>query len=454
MRKMPKKEKKSETKSPKQPAIFRQKRRSGQDTAFTIIDGQRVYLGLYGTPEAEKEYRRVVAEWNIGIITPNKTDTAGITVAELVLRFLKEREGKVSPTQWDNERRIGEVLVSLYEDTNAAAFDINCLRIVRNVWIQNGYVRQKINERTMVVKGMFRWGASYKIVPASVWHELQTLLPIKKGEYNLPESRERQTVSLTDIEKTLAELSPILRAMVIIHLATAARPTEICEMRIENINRQSKDLWEVKLNHHKMDYRENAKPKILFLAKPEIDVLLPLIGQRTEGYIFRPIDAILYDKQRRANGVVHVKKQPSRAARDAERAENPKLKVGECYDFTAYRKAIYRACDRAGVARWFPYQLRHTGVTLIGLEHGMAAAQHTAGHKDSRVTERYFHGKNEIARQVALARNKPATGKQTVKEIKLVSSAAKKRPKSKDDHIAELLQQNKQLLEMLVQKNG
>jgi hypothetical protein len=89
------------TKHPKQPTIYRQKRPNRPDTAFTVIDGQRIYLGTYGSPEAEKEYRRVVAEWNTGIITPKQTQTANITVAELVLRFLKERKQKVSAIQWD-----------------------------------------------------------------------------------------------------------------------------------------------------------------------------------------------------------------------------------------------------------------------------------------------------------------------------------------------------------------
>ena len=260
-------------------------------------------------------------------------------IARLAADYLKERRGKVSPIQWDNERRVIAVLVSLFGDIDAATFDINCLRTVRDVFIQKRYVRQKINERVRNIQFIFRWGVSYKLVPPSLYHELKALIPIKKGEYDLPESKERQTVSLADIEKTLAELSPVIRAMVIIHLATAARPTEVCEMRIENINRQSEDLWAVKLDHHKTDYRENAETKTLYLAKSEIDVLLPLIGERTEGYIFRPIDAVLYEKQRRrANGAANGKKQPSRETRDAERAKSPKLKVRGCYSFSAYRK--------------------------------------------------------------------------------------------------------------------
>jgi integrase len=282
---MPKnKTKKAGQKSPKQSAIHRQKRRTGQDTAFTVIDGQRVHLGVYGSPEAEKEYRRVIAEWNTGMIAPKPERTENITVAELVLRFLKERQGKVSFTQWDNERRTAVVLVSLYGDTDTATFDINCLLTLRNEFVRKGYVRQKINERVRNIAFIFRWGVPYKIVPANVYHELKALIPIKKGEYDLPESKERPIVSLADIEKTLAELSPVIRAMVEIHLATAARPTEIGEMRIENIDQKTDDLWAVRLDHHKTDYMENAETKILYLAKSEIDVLLPLIGEHTEGY--------------------------------------------------------------------------------------------------------------------------------------------------------------------------
>ena len=123
-------------------------------------------------------------------------------------------------------------LVSLYGDIDVATFDINCLRAVRNEFIQKRYVRRKINDRVQGIIFVFRWGVAYKIVPATVYHELKALIPIKKGEYDLPETKERPIVSLDDIEKTLAELSPVIRAMVIIHLATAARPTEVCELKI------------------------------------------------------------------------------------------------------------------------------------------------------------------------------------------------------------------------------
>jgi len=104
------------------------------------------------------------------------TNEVGDTlVVELCSAFLKERRGKVTSTQWDNDRSIVDVLVSLYGGTDVGAFDINCLRTVRDEFIQKRYVRKKINWRVRIVQFIFRWGVSYKIVPASVYHELKTL---------------------------------------------------------------------------------------------------------------------------------------------------------------------------------------------------------------------------------------------------------------------------------------
>jgi hypothetical protein len=53
--------------SPKQPAIKRLKRRNRQESVYTVSDGQRIYLGIDGSPEVDKEYRRAVAEDNAGL---------------------------------------------------------------------------------------------------------------------------------------------------------------------------------------------------------------------------------------------------------------------------------------------------------------------------------------------------------------------------------------------------
>ena len=151
--------------------------------------------------------------------------------------------------------------------------------------------------------------------------------------------------------------------------------------------------------------REGFDDKVLYLAKPEIDLLMPIIGERTEGYVFRPEDAVAENKVKKWEQAKRKKKTPSRQKRDEGRAKRPRRKFKEFYTADAYRRAIERACLRAGVAHWFPYALRHTGITNVGLEHGIEAAQHVAGHRDLRTTRGYFHGENAIAKSVAMKRN-------------------------------------------------
>jgi len=160
------------------------------------------------------------------------------------------------------------------------------------------------------------------------------------------------------------------------------------------------------------------------LAKPEIELLLPIIGERTDGYVFRPQDVVAETKVKRQEAAKSKKKTPSRQKRDASRAKNPRQHFNECYTADAYRRAIERACKRAGVSHWFPYGLRHTGITNVGLEHGIEAAQHVAGHRDLKTTRNYFHGENIVAKSVALKRNERYVPESEVKSSEISTSKA------------------------------
>lgn len=65
------------------------------DRAVVTIDGKHIYLGRYGTPEAEAEYRRVIAEHlTLGEVRPpgQASATPGCTIDELVLRYWRHCE--------------------------------------------------------------------------------------------------------------------------------------------------------------------------------------------------------------------------------------------------------------------------------------------------------------------------------------------------------------------------
>ena len=47
------------------PAYRRQRKNSGHDIAFVRLNGKRIYLGAYDSPESHARYHQLVAEWEM-----------------------------------------------------------------------------------------------------------------------------------------------------------------------------------------------------------------------------------------------------------------------------------------------------------------------------------------------------------------------------------------------------
>ena len=104
-----------------------------------------------------------------------------------------------------------------------------------------------------------------------------------------------------------------------------------------------------------------------------------------KGYLFSPQETALFvkiDKRRKRKSKV----QPSQVDRSKKK---PKRKPGVKYDVNAYRRAIQRAAEKAGVPQWFPNQLRHTRLTQIRKKYGLEAAQVIGGHAKADITQVY-----------------------------------------------------------------
>ncbi|GHT14764.1 hypothetical protein FACS1894170_12010 [Planctomycetales bacterium] len=241
-------------------------------------------------------------------------------------------------------------------------------------------------------------------IPAAVLDGLKYIEPLRYGQCSLPEGKPRNAVASDVLGKTLAELAPTWRKIVSLQLATAARPSEILNLKIQEIDRGNPELWVAELKEHKNAHRGQIRR--LFFAKPEIAVLREVIGERTDGFVFTPAMLVSDDKEKRAAKAVPRKKQPSRLKRDAARSKHPKLKINEVIDPAVYRRAVSRACIRAGVPNWTPYEIRHTGITRIAIEKGLDTARAVAGQRTISITAGYNHGDSAIAAAVALERNR------------------------------------------------
>ena len=169
------------------PKYRRQKRRSGDDSAFAEIAGQRVYLGSYGSPESHERYGRLIAEWRAnGGLAPVQADD--LTVLELTARFWSYAETYYRKPNGDSTselemfRQVMRPLVRLYGRSPAKDFDPLRLQAVRQEMIGMGWCRSYINRQIIRVRRIWKWGASQKLVPPSVYHGLQSVPGLKRGQ--------------------------------------------------------------------------------------------------------------------------------------------------------------------------------------------------------------------------------------------------------------------------------
>ena len=70
------------------------------------------------------------------------------------------------------------------------------------------------------------------------------------------------------------------------------------------------------------------------------------------------------------------------------------------YTVASYRRAVHRACDRAGVDRWSPHRLRHNAATNIASKYGWEAARVVLGHSSVRTTAIYVERDYALAERV------------------------------------------------------
>lgn len=74
--------------------------------------------------------------------------------------------------------------------------------------------------------------------------------------------------------------------------------------------------------------------------------------------------------------------------------------VRDRYDRDSYRRAIRRACERTGIPKWHPHQLRHNYATMIRREYGIEASRNLLGHRSVDVTEIYAEIDRDKAREI------------------------------------------------------
>jgi integrase len=79
----------------------------------------------------------------------------------------------------------------------------------------------------------------------------------------------------------------------------------------------------------------------------------------------------------------------------------PLKRPGERYTTDSYRRAIQRACKKAGIKRWSPNRLRHAAGTQLRKQFGIEAASTILGHRTTKMTETYAQRNIEQGKRIA-----------------------------------------------------
>ena len=226
------------------------------------------------------------------------------------------------------------------------------------------------------VRQMFRWAVSRELVPPDKIHALASLEPLLPGQTRAVELPPVQAVADDVFEATIAKLPAVMADMLRVCRLTGSRPGEVCRITARHIDMRG-DVWTYSPPRHKNAWRRHDRD--IAIGPRAQAVLRAYIGNR-------PIDAYLFSprESERLRG-----RKPGRHHRDH-------------YDNDQVCRAVARACEKHGIARWTPNRLRHSRLEEVRDSFGLDHAQAVGGHKHARVTEIYATVNRRKAKEVAL----------------------------------------------------
>ena len=377
--------------------------------SVVTLNGRDFYLGMHDRPETLAKYAVLIKHYQEnGLMLPDDfdIDAMGGDVQSILQTNLaatpsnqeaepnlvrhitanyREHAKSVYATSKSELARILQVCDELDThtgDTLASAFGPRLLREQRKRWVESGKARNYCNRLTNLVVRMFRYAVSEELVEDSAWNRLKSIEPLKEGQTTAPETQRVKPVSLADVRATSKELPPVIRAMLRVHVATGMRPSELCSMRPSEIDRTG-DVWIYRPSQHKN--KRKGKARAIPILGDAREAITDYLNRAPASFCFSPLECVAWQNaQKRASRQTKV--QPSQVSRAKE---NPQTQAGDRYTQDSYRRAIARACKRAKVQQWHPYQLRHLNLTEIRDVLGVEFAQAMGGHSRVDMTEVY-----------------------------------------------------------------
>jgi hypothetical protein len=128
-----------------------------------------VYLGAWGSPEAQAGYGKLLADLAQGKFSHGASVPVpvGLTVADILLRYFQEHLPRYAKDEQHCQRGAIRVLRELYGETPAADFGPLRLRVVREAKVKKNWSRGYMNHQVKRLQFMFRWAVGCERVPST-----------------------------------------------------------------------------------------------------------------------------------------------------------------------------------------------------------------------------------------------------------------------------------------------
>lgn len=406
------------------------RRHEGTGQGRVRLGGRTLYVGRYGTPEANARYIELMIEHGYLPSTPAAAATpaatgpvalvadpvepepvqlpagdkplpAGLTVAEVCAMYLREIETTVPrgvrSSKYDKALAATRAVRPLAA-MPAAEFGTRAILDIRQRLVntpmanrkpdEHGNVptlsRRYINELAGHVRRMFEWAVRHELVPNDRVAALKVVKPLRKGESTARETKPRKPVRPSIVRATLPYMSKEMADLLWFIRLTGCRPSEAARMRVSRIYDRQKSVWRYVPKRHKTAHKGKSR-HVPIGPQAQAIVLAHAAGRSDRDYVFTPKRSV-----------------PPRKARDGIIAMEPRKPVAHARErFTkdGIMQAVRRAVIRANKERekkklsplphWTPYQLRYTRLREIRRRGGREAAQATAGHSRATMTDHY-----------------------------------------------------------------
>ncbi len=321
-----------------QPGIPSYRRHKASGNAVATVDGRDHYFGQYGSPESVERYESLIARWIAGgRRLPDEQPITGLSVNEVLERWVSESGVPVD----DNTRTAVRTTRLLFGTLPATDFGPKRLALVRDSLVATGTMcRSTVNRRVAIIKRAFRWAAAQELVPASVWHALNSLEGLRLGRSAAKDHEPVRPVPDAYVDAILNLVPRPVRGMIELQRYTGCRPGEACQCRAVDID-MSGPVWLWKLENHKTAWRGHKR--IIPLGPRAQAVIREYLTPDPTALLFSPRDAeaaMRADRAAKRKTPLHHGNRPG-----TNRKPCPRRKPGESYTVTAYAHAIRRACQ-------------------------------------------------------------------------------------------------------------